>query len=389
MKVPFTYILRSLWTRRLTTILTIGGITLVTFVFAAVLMLAYGLEKTLIATGSDDNVIVIRRAAQSELQSQIDRDAARNVELQPEVALDAGGKPIATNEVFVIINLMKIAGGDMGNVTVRGITPASMPLRPQVTMTEGRMFTFGTSEIIVGSNIAQRFKGCTVGEKLKFGGGQWTIVGVFDGHGTGFSSEIWGDVEIMLPAFGRPVFSSITFRLKDREGFTSLKKTIEGDPRLNYLEVDREKDYYAKQSEFMSAFIRWLGIGITIVFGFGAVIGAVITMYAAVANRTVEIGTMRAIGFRRGSILTAFLAEGVVISLLGAAVGLFAASFLQLFVISTLNFGTFVELAFGFTLSPPVIKYTLMFALIMGIIGGFFPAVRASRLNIVNALRAS
>jgi ABC-type antimicrobial peptide transport system permease subunit len=192
-----------------------------------------------------------------------------------------------------------------------------------------------------------------------------------------------------MPAFGRPVYSSITLRLKDREGYNSLKKTIEGDPRLNYLEVDREKDYYAKQSEFMSAFIRWLGIGITIVFGFGAVIGAVITMYAAVANRTVEIGTMRAIGFRRGSILMAFLAEGVVISLLGAAVGLFAASFLQLFVISTLNFGTFVELAFGFTLSPSVIKNTLIFALIMGIIGGFFPAVRASRLNIVNALRAS
>lgn len=389
MKIPFSYTIRSLWTRRLTTVLTIGGITLVTFVFAAVLMLAYGLEKTLVDTGADDNVIVLRRAAQAELQSQIDRDAASNIESQPEIALDAAGKPILTKEVFVIINLLKIAGGDMGNITVRGIGTQSMALRPQVSLTEGRPFTFGTSEIIVGSNIAKRFAGCSVGQRLKFGGGQWTIVGIFDGHGSGFSSEIWGDVDVMMPAFGRPVFSSLTLRLKDRGGYNTLKSKIEGDPRLNYLEVDREKDYYEKQSQFMSAFIKWIGIGITIVFGFGAVIGAVITMYAAVANRTVEIGTMRALGFRRRSILAAFLLEGILIALIGAVIGLFAASFLQLFVISTLNFGTFVELAFGFSLSPSVIQNTLIFAVIMGVVGGFFPAVRASRLNIVNALRAS
>src|SRR5437660_998130 len=345
MKIPFAYIIRSLWTRRLTTVLTTGGISLVAFVFAAVLMLAYGLEKTLVDTGSDHNLIVLRKSASAELQSQLDRNAANIIKTQPEIATDAEGKPLATNELFVIINLLKKESGDMGNVTVRGVTPQSMKLRPQVSLIEGRMFTRGTSEIIVGSSIGRRFEGCAVGQKLKFGGGMWTIVGIFDGHGTGFSSEIWGDVEQMLPAFGRPVFSSVTMELKDLDGYNSLKTRIEGDPRLNYLEVDREKDYYQKQSQAMSLFITILGVVVTVIFSLGAVIGAMITMYAAVANRTIEIGTMRALGFRRRSILAAFLVEGLLISLIGAAIGLFAASFLQLFVISTLNFGTFTELA--------------------------------------------
>ncbi|HYQ87337.1 MAG TPA: ABC transporter permease [Bacteroidota bacterium] len=389
MKIPFSYIIRSMWTRRLTTVLTTGGIALVAFVFAAVLMMAYGLEKTLVDTGSDHNLIILRKSASAELQSQLDRNAANVIKTQPEIAMDAEGKPLATNELFTIINLLKKEGGAMGNITVRGVTPQSMKLRPQISLIEGRMFTPGTSEIIVGSNIAQRFEGCSVGQKLKFGGGLWTIVGIFDGHGTGFSSEIWGDVEQMLPAFGRPVFSSVTLELKDRDGYNALKARIEGDPRLNYLEVDREKDYYQKQSQAMATFITILGIVVTVIFSVGAVVGAMITMYAAVANRTIEIGTMRALGFRRRSILAAFLVEGLLISLIGAAIGLFAASFLQLFIISTLNFGTFTELAFGFSLSPSVIRNTFIFAVVMGIVGGFLPAVRASRLNIVNALRAS
>src|SRR2546426_96463 len=219
MKIPFAYIIRSMWTRRLTTMLTTGGIALVAFVFAAVLMLAYGLEKTLVDTGSEHNLIVLRKSASAELQSQMDRNAANIIRTQPEIAMDAEGKPLATNELFVIINLLKKQSGDMGNVTVRGVTPQSMKLRPQVSLIEGRMFTPGTSEIVVGSSIAQRFEGCSVGQKLKFGGGQWTIVGLFDGHGTGFSSEIWGDVEQMLPAFGRPVFSSVTLAIKDPDGY--------------------------------------------------------------------------------------------------------------------------------------------------------------------------
>jgi len=384
-----SYIMRSVWIRRLTTALTVLGVSLVAFVFAAVLMLAYGLEKTLVDTGSDDNAIVLRKAATAELQSQIDRDAVNIIKSQGEVAVMADGKPVATNDVFIIINLLKIQGGDMGNVTVRGVAPEALMLRPQVVLTEGRMFHFGTPEIIVGSNIAKRFAGCKVGERLKFGGGFWTIVGIFDGHGTGFGSEVWGDVDQLMPAFGRPVFSSLTLRMRDPSEFQSLKTKVESDPRTNYLEISREKEYYRSQSSIMATFIRVLGTVITVIFSLGAMVGAMITMYAAVANRTTEIGTLRALGFHTTNIRSAFLVESIVISLAGSAVGLCAASFLQLFVISTLNFGTFTELAFGFNLSAEVVINTIVFALVMGVVGGYLPAFRASRLSIVNALRAS
>lgn len=389
MKIPLSYTSRSLITRKLTTMLTIGGISLVAFVFAAVLMLANGLEKTLVETGLDDNVIVLRKFAQAELQSQIDRDAVNIITTQPEVAKTPEGKSFSSSEMFTVININKKSTHDFGNVTVRGISPLALALRPQISIVEGRLFTFGTPEIIVGKSIAERFEGCSIGQKLKFGGGLWTIVGIFDGHGTGFSSEIWGDVEQFLPSFGRPVYSSVTFRLSSHDDFEAIKTRIESDRRTNYLELLREKSYYLKQSSVMATFIRIMGTVITIIFSLGAIIGAMITMYAAVANRTVEIGTLRALGFRRRSILTAFLIESILIALAGAAVGIFAASFLQFFVISTLNFGTFTELAFSFDLTPSTILSTFSFAIFMGIVGGFFPAVRASRLNIVNALRSS
>jgi ABC-type lipoprotein release transport system permease subunit len=389
MKIPLSYTFRSLWTRKLTTALTIGGISLVVFVFSAMLMMAYGVEKTLVETGSPDNVIMIRKQAQAELQSQIDRDAANIIKTEPEIALQPNGKPFLTNELFVLINIFKKGSGDMGNVTVRGVTDESMMLRPMIKITDGRTFKPGTQEIIVGSSIAKRFNGCEIGKQLKFGGSLWTIVGIFNANGTGFDSEIWGDVEQMLPAFGRPVFSSLTFRMKDPSALDEFSKKLDSDKRLNYLELHHEKDYYAEQSRLMAQFIRIIGWIVSVLFSLGAIVGAAITMYTAVANRTVEIGTMRALGFRRRSILYAFLIESLFIALFGVAVGLFMASFLQFFVISTVNFGTFSELAFSFDLSPSIIITTLIFAIAMGIVGGFFPAVRAARLNIVNALRSA
>lgn len=382
------YMRRSLLTRPVTFLLTLGGVALVAFVFAAVLMLARGLERTLVETGAEDNVIVLRKAAQAELQSQIDRDAINIVRTQPELALGPDGRPLATADVYVIINLLKRGSGDMGNVTVRGVESPAPVLRDQVRIVEGRFFTFGTAEIVVGSNIARNFDGVAIGRELKFGGGRWKIVGVFDASGTGFDSEIWGDVEQMLPAFGRPVFSSFTFRLRDPASFDALKARIEGDRRLNYLELFREREYYAEQSRMMVSFITILGTMVTVIFSLGAIIGAMITMYAAVSNRTVEIGTLRALGFRRRSILATFLLEAVIIAIAGSAVGIAAASSLELVVISTINFGTFSELAFGFDLTPDVITSTLIFGLVMGIAGGFLPAVRAARMNIVSALRS-
>jgi ABC-type lipoprotein release transport system permease subunit len=384
-----TYMRRSLVSRPVTFLLTLGGITLVAFVFAAVLMMANGLEKTLVDTGSDDNAIVLRKAAQAELMSQIDRDAVNILKALPEVALGPGGEPFATADIFVIINLLKKGTGDMGNVTVRGVEEGAVALRDRVRITSGRMLTFGTGEVVVGSNIAEHFDGVAIGGQLKFGGALWTVVGIFDAAGSGFESEIWADVDQVMPSFGRPVFSSLTFRMRDPAGFEALRAKIEGDKRLNYLELFREKEYYRKQSGVMAMFITVLGTVVTVIFSLGAIVGAMITMYAAVSNRTIEIGTLRALGFRRRTILATFLLESILIGLAGSGVGLAAASFLQFLVISTINFGTFTELAFGFDMTPGVVSATLVFGFIMGVAGGFLPAVRASRMNIVASLRAA
>ena len=389
MKIPLSYTWRSLWTRRLTTVLTLGGIALVVFVFAAVLMLAYGIEKTLVDTGSEENVIVLRRSANAELMSQIDRDGAKIVTSQPEVATHADGSPVSSSELYVIINLVKKQSGDMGNVAVRGVSPGAFDLRPQVKLAAGQTLRFGTHEIILGSNIAKSFQGTGIGEQITFGDARWTIVGHFDAGGTGFDSEIWGDAEQMMPAFGRPVFSSVTFRIKPEADFTAVKANVEKDPRTQYVELKREKAYYREQSQLMSDFIKILGLVVTIIFSIGAVIGAMITMYAAVANRTVEIGTLRALGFRRRSVLGAFLVESILLALIGGGAGLALASLMSFVSISTVNFGTFSELAFGFALSPKIVGTTMAFSLIMGIVGGFLPAVRASRLNILAALRSA
>ncbi|MGD0338575.1 MAG: ABC transporter permease [Bacteroidota bacterium] len=386
--IPLSYNIRSLWTRRLTTILTIGGIALVVFVFTAVLMLAYGLKKTLVSTGSEDNVIVLRKSAEAEIMSYLSREDANTIKTFPELRQSADGKPLVSTEDVVIINLLKYGTGDMGNVTVRGVSPEAFSLRPQIRLAEGRFFTFGSSDVVVGKSIEKRFEGARPGQVLHFGGREWTIVGVMDANGSGFDSEIWGDVEQLGPAFGRPVFSAMTLSLENANDFETLKTRIEGEPRLQQLRIKREKQYYEDQSLLMTTFIRALGLIITIIFSLGAMIGAAITMYAAVANRTVEIGTLRALGFKRRNILTAFLMESMVLSLLGGIIGLFLATFMQAITISTTNFQNFSELAFGFALSPDTILWSMIFSIIMGIVGGFFPAVRAARLDIVTALRA-
>jgi ABC-type antimicrobial peptide transport system permease subunit len=246
----------------------------------------------------------------------------------------------------------------------------------------------GSAEIIAGTSIAKRFKGGGVGETLRFGMRDWTVVGIFDAGNSGFSSEIWGDADQLMQAFRRPVYSLVIFRLADTTAFEVVKARIEGDPRLT-LEARRETKYYADQSEMMAKFLRILGISLTVIFSLGAVIGAMITMYAAVANRTNEIGTLRALGFRRRSIIGAFILESLLLGLVGGCVGLFFASFLQLFTISTMNFQTFSELAFTFTLTFEIFYKGLAFSLIMGLVGGVLPAFRAARMNIVEALRVT
>lgn len=387
MKIPFSYIFRNLWTRRLTTALTAGGMALVVFVFSAVLMLDAGLKKTLVGTGSFDNVILLRQGVQTEIQSGVTRDQAALIETNPAVARNSRGEALVSKEIVVLIGAPKKGDTKPQNVVVRGLTEVGAELRPQVKLIEGRWFAPGASEIVVGKSVNAGFEGMEVGLTTRFAGRDWRIVGVFDGGSSGFDSEAWGDVEQLGQAFRRFGYSSVIARLVDRDQFERLKSDIEADVRLK-LDVKVEPLFYEEQSKALSTFLSILGLALSFIFSIGAVIGAAITMYAAVANRTGEIGTLRALGFRRSSILWAFLGESILLSLVGGVVGLLAASFLQLFTVSTLNFTSFSQLAFGFHLTPAIAVQTILFAAVMGFVGGFLPSVRAARMEIVDSLRA-
>ena len=387
MAVPFSYSFRNLLRRRATTTLTATGMALVVFVFASVLMLAEGLQQTLVETGSYENVIVVRKGSTSEVVSGVEREKAAVVETQPEVANGPQGQKFAARELVVLIALPKRGTGQPSNVTIRGIGGNSLALRPQVRIVEGRTPRLGSREIMVGLSIAKRFQGTGINERLCCGMQEWTIVGIFDAGNTGFNSEIWGDAEQLMQAFRRPAYSLVIFKLRDSSEFETVRARLDGDPRLS-LEAKRENLYYAEQSRAMAKFLRILGLSLTSIFSIGAVVGAMITMYSAVANRTGEIGTLRALGYQRRSILAAFLVEALLLGFLGGVAGIFFASFMQLITVSTMNFQTFAELAFRFTLSPTIVAESMAFAFVMGFVGGVFPALRASRMNIVESLRA-
>ena len=387
MSIPLSYTWRNLAARKLTTLLTACGMALVVFVFATVLMLEEGLKRAMVDTGSPDNVIVTRRSAGTEVQSLVERDQAAIVENQPEVAYGMYGARLASKETIVLIALAKRDSNKASNVLIRGVGQKGIELRPQVEIMEGRMFHPGSTEIIAGKNIAERYKGAGVGETLRFAQREWTVVGIMDAGKSGFDSEIWGDVDQLMQAFRRPVYSSVILKLNDAATFPQLKSRIENDPRLT-LEAKRESVFYAEQSQVLANFIRYLGMMLSIIFSAGAIIGAMITMYASVANRATEIGTLRALGFRRRNILSAFLVEALMLGAAGGVIGLTMASFMQFFTISTMNWQSFSELAFSFILNLEIILKSFAFALIMGVVGGFFPAARAARLKIVDSLRA-
>ncbi|HEX7983369.1 MAG TPA: ABC transporter permease [Duganella sp.] len=388
MKIPLSYVARNLWARRLTTALTGAGLALVVFVFATVLMLDEGLRNTLVTTGEYDNVVLIRRSADTEVQSSVDRAQANIVASHPAIALGADGRPMLSKETVVLISLNKRGSAKPSNVIIRGIAPRGLALRPQVRLTAGRMFRPGASEIIAGASIARRFSGAGIGETLRFGQREWTVVGLFDAGNSGFDSEVWGDADQLMPAFRRPAYSAIVLRLADTTLFDGFKRDIEGDQRLT-LDAKREQAFYSDQSKALSTFISVLGLILSVIFSIGAMIGATITMYASVANRVGEIGTLRALGFQRRSILAAFLAESMLLAVAGGALGLACASLMGFISFSTTNFQSFSELAFGFRLTAAIVVKTLVFSLVMGFIGGVLPALRAARMKIVDALRAA
>lgn len=387
MKIPMYYIWKNFVARKLTTGITVIGIALVVFVFAAVLMMADGVKKTLAGTGSENNVVITRKSATGEITSIIDRAVAELISTMSFVKKDIDGKAMITNDVVAIINSEKIDGG-LSNIAVRGVSEPALKIRNKITIIKGRMFNFGSRELIIGKALPSRFKNSSIGDKIKFAGDLWTIVGEMDAEKSGFESELWCDATQLLQAFNRTDYSTVTFTRADNMSIEQMKATFAGDKRLNQFEPENERRYYEKQSEAMRLFIQILGITVTVIFSVGAMIGAMITMYASVSNRTKEIGTLRALGFQRLSVMMAFLIEALITSIVGGLVGLLLASFLQFFSISTLNFASFSELSFSFALTSNVIIGSLVFSIFMGIAGGFLPALRASRLNILAALRS-
>jgi putative ABC transport system permease protein len=388
MPIPLSYSYRNLLARRLTTFLTAAGMALVVFVFAAVLMLSEGLRRTLVATGSYDNVVVLRAGSESEVQSAIDRTQAGIINAQPEAALDHEGRRLVADEAIVLINLPRRISGQPGNVIIRGVQPVSPELRREAHLAAGRFLRPGSNEIVAGIQIAKRYQGAGLGETLRFAMRQWRVVGIMDAGNTGFSSELWGDVETLLAAFRRTSFSSVILRLRDPAAFDALKARLESDPRLP-VQVLREVQFYENQSRRLATFIRLLGLVLTGIFGLGAILGAMVTMYAQVGARVAEIGTMRALGFKRRHILAAFLVESMFLGFLGWLLGLVPASLLNFFTLSTINWSSFAELTFKFALTPGIVLKSLLFGVGMGLVGGFLPSLKAARLPLLDALRAA
>ncbi len=385
MALILAYSLRNLLARRLTAALTAGGMALVVFVFAAILMLAEGLERALVDSGSAENAVVLRKGSNSEVQSPVAVSEAAIVESLPGIAAGADGRPLAARELVVLIQLPRRGGEGTSNVTLRGVSERSLRLRPQVRLAAGRMPQPGREEVVVGQGAANRFLGAGLHEELAFANRTWRVVGLLDAGNTAFDSEIWADADLLLQAFRRRSYSSVLLRLEEPGRLEELRGRIEGDPRLS-LEVKREIDYYREQSEATATFLRILGTALAAIFSVGAVVGAMITLYAAVAHRTAEIGILRALGFPRGVILAAFLTEAVFLGLGGGLAGMLAAAGLEALTVSTTNFQTFSEVVFRFRLSGPIALEALGFALLMGLAGGLLPALRAARMNLLEAL---
>jgi putative ABC transport system permease protein len=385
--IPITYNLRSLTVRKATTIASGLGIALVVFVMAGSMMLENGLRKTMGRSGEPENAIVIRKGSDNELSSGIEDGRVGIILSSPGVAKDATG-PVGVKEIVVVILLDKLGTGGQANVAVRGVPDDVLRLRRGVKIIAGRPAAPGTDEVIVGKNIAGRFKGVAVGQKFELKKNrEVAVVGVFDDNGSSYASEVWGDLDTIRASFGREgAVSSVRVRLESPEKFDGFEAAVEQDKQLG-LEAMREVVYYEKQSEDTAMFIGIMGTMIAVLFSAGAMIGAMITMYAAVANRSREVGTLRALGFSRGAILFSFLLEALVLAMGGGLVGVVASLCMGLVTFSIVNFATFSEIVFAFEPSPRIIVTALIFGGVMGVLGGFFPALRASRVSPIEAMR--
>jgi putative ABC transport system permease protein len=388
MAIPVTYNLlstRERWTSSLVAVLGIAGTV---GVFVAMLALARGFKATLTSSGLPQNAIVQRAGADNEMTSVLRIGDVRIVEDAPQVARGPAG-PLVSPEVVVIAALPLRATGTDANVQVRGVSPRVLEVRDNVRIVEGRFLRPGLPEAVVGRGARDAYAGLELGANVRIGAGTWTIVGVFDGEGSSFDSEVWADAAILNGFYDRPpaIFQTATVRLKSPDDFPAFEATLKGDPRLN-VQALREPDYYEKQSRVVTTLITVLGSLVALVMGVGAVFGALNTMYSAVAERAREIAVLRAIGFGGGAIVLSFFVEALVIALIGGLVGCVAVLPVNGITTGTINWQTFSHLAFAFRITPDLLALGMLFALVMGALGGLPPAIRAARANVATTLRA-
>jgi ABC-type lipoprotein release transport system permease subunit len=385
--IPIVYNLRSLTQRPMSSLATALGIAFVVAVLIGALARASGFQAALVQTGSPSNVIVLRRGADSEISSAISRDGVNILRSLPEIASDAQGRPLVSGEIVVLVSQPRKGGKGSSNVTVRGIDAGGLPLRSQVKITSGRMFTPGTDEVIVAERMARRFDGLAVGEKLRFGQRDFAVVGTFSAGGSAFDSEVWGDINVLGPALGRQnAFQSLTFTLSDTSRFRALEKQLEDDPRLG-VEVRTERAWYAEQSQLLATVIRVAGVFLTLIMALGAIFGAMNTMFAAVGARTREIATLQVLGFSPSAITSSFMIESVLLALIGGAIGCLIALPINGITTSTTNWSSFSEVAFAFRVTPVGMMIGMIFAAVLGVVGGFLPALKAGRQSLAATLR--
>lgn len=388
MAVPIVYNIRSVRVRWVATSVAVFGIAGVVAVFVAMLAMAQGFQATLVASGSPRNAMVRRGGANSEMDSALPLEQIKVIGNAPGVLRDKQRNPLISPEVVIVVSLPLRNSADRALVQIRGVSETALAIRDMVGIAQGRFFKTGLAELVVGANVAKAYQDFELGDRPQFAGRQWTVVGVMDARGSAFDSEIWGDSVILKQTYKRPenIFQSATVRLTSPESYTGFQQALSGDPRLT-VQVERELDYYERQSQAVATIIRVLGVMVAVVMSIGAIFGALNTMYSSIAARSREIATIRALGFTEGSIIFSFLCESLFISFVGGIIGCIAVIPINGYSTSTINWQTFSNIAFAFQVTPWLLFEGMLFALFMGFIGGIPPAVRAARLPVVVALR--
>jgi len=387
MAIPLYYNIRNVRGRWQVTLLAIVGIALVVSVFAVLMSMSEGFKAALRSTGRTDNAIIVQRGSASELTSAVPLDDRNKIMVDERVATDAEGRPLASWEWVVVIGLPRLSDGMPANITLRAVPPRAFVVRGGVDIVEGRTFTPGLDEVIVGRKLLSRIEGLEVGGTVKYQQKRFDIVGIFESQGGAFESEIWGDFDTLGAIFQRGAGSnSLVVRMKDPAAIPELDRWIRDQPQMQ-LQALEEREYYEEQAGSLAMILRSLATFVALVMGIGAVFGATNTMYAIVSARTREIGTLRALGFSRRAILASFLIESVILAFIGGVLGCLLAFPMNGFSTATGQTQSFSEIAFSFQITPEIVMVGMIFAVVMGIVGGLLPALRGARLPITTALR--